>query len=676
MSAFNTLVKYTSNEIKNIAKELDKNLLKQIGERVVSDYRRDEQSRSQWMKRTQDVMKMTLQEKEIKTYPFVGCANIKYPLCTMAALSFASRLYPEIIKDGRVVRTIIYGQDPDGMKQRKAYNTENYMSYQLLCENPEWEPETDKLLHMLPVVGTVFRKVRYDSIAEYPKSELCLPEDIVVNNSITSLKTARRISHKIRVSKNYITEQVRYGYFLDLEDSLVPTTTTNTLTYNLKDVSNLFSKNYAETSDDLADDADYTLVEQHRWLDLDNDGYEEPYIVTCALETGDVLGIYPRFYLEDIKLNEKTGEIKCIAPKCQFVDYHFIPSPDGGFYSLGYGHLLLPINEAVNTLLNNLTDSGSLANLQSGFITRLFKIKEGKISLKMGEYTVIDAPVGTRLSENIFPLPFKEPSAVLFQLLGLLIQAGNQIASINDVLLGEANPQNAPAGSVQELANQGLKVFSAIYKRYYKSAQEEYKYLFELNKRYLTQEKYFNFNDDQFAIAKEDFDDKSIDIMPVADQSLSSDTMRSAQSSALIQLLQTPVGQTLNPIEISKRILETLRITDPEKVIMPPNPNPQPSLEEQKVMLDHQDKMVQAQLLNKELDISAKEVQVKEAKVKLESPAKAAKLYSDAKKNTDDVSDSNRKHNLEERKLDLQAEKNKIEDRKVDVIANKPPRRE
>ena len=261
---------------------------------------------------------------------------------------------------------------------------------------------------------------------------------------------------------------------------------------------------------------------------------------------------------------------------------------------------------------------------------------------------------------------------MLFQLLGLLISAGNQIASVNEVLLGEAKPQNSPSGSVQELASQGLKVFSAIHKRFYNSSKEEYNMLFALNAKYLKDTEYFAFHDNSLAIAREDFNKKDFDIFPIADPGLSSEALRIAQGNALIQLFQTPMANVLNPIEAVKLILSSLRIPNAESLLLPPNPNPEPSIEEKELMIKQQQNLQNAQLKAQEIGLKYKDLNIKEKKVSLESRAKVAKLLADAKKDLSDIGDADRDYQLERDKLILQAQKNTIERDKLNVLKNKP----
>lgn len=665
------LIKLIDPDKPNIAERLSQTKLDKIGKQVTEDYKLDDFSRSDWVSRNEEVMELAMQVVKTKTFPWPNAANIKYPLVTMGAISFASRVYPEIIPDSTVVKCKSYGYDQDGSKAKKGYRVSKHMSYQLLVQNKSWAKETDKLLHMLPILGTVFRKVYWDPIRNIPRSELCHPLNVIVNNNATSLDDASRITHRFCVSKNFIVERIRAGLYLDIDlDELESNISDQTTWEYDTDVSPMPEN---QTGDQPEDD-NYELIEVHRYLDLDGDDYSEPYVVIANPQTAKVLAIYPRFdIMEDVDLNEKD-QIKRITATQHFIDYHFIPSPDGGFYSLGFGRLLQPLNETINSIMNNLIDSGTLANMQGGFISGLFKIKGGNLRPQMGEFTRVDTGPGVRLEDQIMPFMFKEPSQVLFSLLQFLVGAAKEMASINDVLLGQALPQNSPTGSTVELATQGLKVFNCISKRFYADLQNELNIIFRLNSRYLDQESYFRFFDDPQLIAKDDYNLNELDVLPVADPSLSSESVKQMQVTGLIGLMQTPLINVMNLQQTLVHCLELMQTEDPQKYIMQPDPNPKPSIDEQKISLETAKLKVDAELGKAELQLQAQEIQNKRMQVEIkgnESSAKIQKMKADAMRDQAEAEATREKYDIEDRKVDVAEKKVAVDARKINAQSSR-----
>lgn len=603
------------NELKklsNIAEELTDEKLASIGRRVIEGYETDEESRAEWQELADKAMSIAKQTIETKNFPFPNSANVKYPLITQAAIDFASRTYPEVIQNDKVAKAKILGKDPDNKKAERAQRVVEYFSYQLIHSSDEWEESVDKLLHILPVVGTVFKKTHYDTVKKKAISEVCSPASIVVNHHSKSLEEAPRITHVMSFQRNDIISRVRSGIFLDC------------------DIDCMF--------DELETDGFNTeLLEQHCLLDLDNDGYEEPYIVTVHKDSGKVLRIAARF--GKIAKNDKD-EVISIEPEQYFTDFHFIKSPDGGFYSVGLGILLYPLNSAINSLINQLLDAGTLNNNQGGFLGKGLRIKNGNISLKLNEWKVLDAASGTDIARNIVPLPTKEPSPTLFQLLGLLIQVGKDLVSANDVLQGKGQTQNVSPNSIFQLVEQGLKVFNAIFKRLYRSFRKELKKLYNINRAHLTNREYRNVLDDEMADVKIDFANDDMDIVPVADPSMATDIQRLAKAQSIMSL------PTINPAEATKKYLQAMQISEEEiaKLVPEPDPNAPPAPEQMKVMSEvelNQAKtreiLAELQLRPHELIQKSKDSDIREIDAMTraqESKVRQAKMINDAQNNT------------------------------------------
>jgi len=524
----------------NIAEKLDDNTIGKIARRVVTGYNIDEVSRIEWRQKAEAGIKVAKQIAETKSYPWDGAANVKFPMIATAAIQFAARSYPNIVKGPDIVKAMVVGKDLDGQKAARAKRVSRHMSYQLLEGMPEWDEDTDKLLHGLPVFGTYFRKSFFDTLLQSTRSPSINPLNLVVNQGVKSLDTCRRISEKVMLYRNDVIERERAGVFLDK------------------------GAEYMQTHED--EDADELFLEQHCWLDLDEDGYEEPYIVMVHESTQTLVRITARYDHDSVELTEKN-KIKRISPVQYYTKYDFIPDPEGMFYSLGFAHLLGPINESINTLINQLLDAGSMSNLQGGFLGKGVRFQGGAMRFKPGEWKPVEVTGGI-LRDNIFPLPVKDPSAVLFQLLGLLNDTGMKLASVSDTMAGETPSQNTPATTTLAVIEQGLKVFTAIYKRVFRSLKSEFKKIYRLNSLYLEEAEYFRIQDEENIIGSKDYALDDLDIVPVADPNLSTEAQRMARAQALygtIEVNPVPEGR----LALLTEFYESLGVDAVEKYLPP-----------------------------------------------------------------------------------------------------------
>lgn len=577
------LVKYSKEP--NIAKLLSEEKLMKIGDRVKQGYEEDYGSMSEWLGKVEEAMKLSKLTKEPKNTPRPNSANIKFPLITTACFQFAARTYPELVKDGIVVKAKVVGKDTDGSKTLRADRVSRFMSYQLLDDSSDWEAGMDKLLTLLPNIGFVCKKTYYDSIKKMNCSEVCNYKDIVINSNSTSLKDAQRITHILHYHLNDLVEHARAKLFLDEP---------------VKELVDRF-----EELEIIENDA-FDCYEQHRNLDLDEDGYAEPYVVTSLKENNKVLRIVARYREEDIETDEK-GKITKINPIQYFTDYHFLPSPDGKFQSMGFGTLMLHLNESVNTILNQLIDAGSFRNMQGGFIDARFKVQATKDEgFEQGEWRRLKGGTALQsIKDGIIPLEYHEPSSVLFQLLGLLIQTGRELSSSTEALQGTQQAEYVKTGALQSLMDQGLKVFSSIQKRLYRSQKDEYKKLFMLNKYYLDPYIEQNVLDDKLAISQNDFNDKDVDVIPVADPNISSDAQVVGRIQFLMSLLET--SREVDRREILMRALEFAKIPSPEKILPPPDPNAPPPPEILKLQADMHAKADELKIKGEELELKKKD---------------------------------------------------------------------
>lgn len=542
--------------------------LSRIGQTVVDEYDQDVQSRSDWEKRYEQALKLASQVVEAKSFPWKGAANIKFPLLTTACVQFSARAYPALIPGKNVVNCRVTGFDEEGTKQRRAERISRHMSYQILEEMEEWEEDMDRMLIMLPITGTEFKKTYFDPNLGRNVSVHVLAKDLVVNYWAKSLETASRKTHRIWYTPNDFKERVNRGVFLDIDLGQAQSNPDN-----LRPASDLI-QGLSPPSDDV--DAPHLFLEQHRFLDLDGDGYKEPYIVTVHKDTGKVVRIAMRFDEEGVDRDEK-GKILSIKPVEYFTKYSFIPSIDGGFYDFGWGLLLGPINETVNTTINQLLDAGTLSNMQSGFLSRGIRIRGGQNSFQLGEWKTVDSS-GDDLRKGIIPLPVREPSQTLFQLLGMMVESGEKLSNLTDILMGQNPGQNQPATTTMAVIEQGLKVFTAVYKRLYRSLKKEYQKLYRLNRIFLDEKEYFSIVDPNKnrvgEILRSDYKGDPTDVQPSADPNIVSEAQKIARAEALVASLQN--GSPIDPIEVWKRYYEAIGVQDYESLLPKQMPAPPP----------------------------------------------------------------------------------------------------
>lgn len=589
--------------------------LSHIAQQISEGFKVDEDSRVDWKKIIDAIMKLVSVDTETKTTPWPGAANIKYPLIKDAAVNYASRTLPEIIQNDRLVKCVVTGNDPDDQKLQRANRVETYMSYQLLQDESEWEYSLSKLLQILPILGTVFKKTYYSDLDKKPCSELCLPDKIVVNYSCRSMEAARRVTHVISMCTNDIIERQRAGVYdpeIDV-DTLHPDPTNND----------------ARDSDYLID-----ILEQHFWYDLDGDGYKEPYIALVHKDSNQILRIVNRF--KEVQYSKKKEILRIVPIQC-FTDFHFICSFDGGFYSEGFGSLLFSLNDGINSILNQLVDAGTLNNIQGGFISRDIRLKNGNFNFTQGEWKVLETALGTDLKKSIFPMPTKEPSQTLFSLLSLLIQAGKELSQMTDALEGNQPAQNVSNNVMNNLIEQGSKIFTAINKRLFGQLRKEFKKLYELNAEYVDAEHYMMVLDDPQADYKKDFDLKTMDIYPVADPTVSSTTQRLLKSQVLMSL-RTADLRAIDEYTVQSIQLDAAQIKKLLPPIDPKNPPPPPidtqlkqseiqlnSVKSQQIQLQttmdmHKTQLSQQDMQNKTQDANTRT---------MESQARVAKMGAD-----------------------------------------------
>lgn len=548
----------------NIAELLDEDRLKEICEDASHGFDIDEDSCRDWIDMNKEALKMIKADVKSEHTQNYAHSKVIYPLLASANIQLASRLIPHLVRNNRVAECAVLGPDPDGAKAFKAEQVSSFLSYDLLVDSDSWLKESHKLIQMVCAWGTGYRKLCFDDNQDKVLSEVLSPEDVIINSNTSAIEKARRITVRNFMTKNEITEYIRSERFSDV------------------DVEALKAGSSGDDEDlrDLQDtNPVYEILEQFCYIDLDDDGYEEPYVVYFHKDSETVLGIYSGYESEDIHVNTK-GKIKKIVPRPYIIDYHCIDDPAGKYHSMGLNHLLFHQNKSITSILRQLIDSGTLANQQGGFTTKAFKTKKREIKQELGKFTQLEIPPNVDIRSQIMPLPFKEPSQVLFQLLGLLIEAGKETGFVTQALMGESQGQNTPATTMLAIIEQGTRAFKPMVQKMYHSLKKEFKMMFHLYGKFSSFDRIVKFQDVDINVSKEMFNDSELDVMPVADPTQSSEAHRYIKLQALQQLMQTPLMNVLNPQALAMRIFKDLQIERPEELIAPPQPpQPDPKME-------------------------------------------------------------------------------------------------
>mgnify|MGYP003340513277 FL=1 len=568
----------------NIASLLSKQDLETIGVQVVRDFDNDLLSRSSWEKRTEASLKLALQVAENKNFPWANASNVKFPLITIAALQYHARSYPVLVDSDLPVKCRVVGDDKDGLRALRSTRVEQHMSYQLLEEDEDWESEMDKVLITQPIIGCAFKKTYHDPVRKHNISENVLARDLVVNYWTKSLETSSRVTHVLQMTKNEIYERTARGLWLEgISEGRQQQQSSIAMGNPLQNAQDKAQGMQPPEPNDSSTPIE--ILEQHRYLDLDGDGYEEPYIVYVRRDNKKVARIVARYTQKDIERN-KDDVILSIKAEQYFTKYPFIPSPDGGFYDLGFGVLLGPLNESINTIINQLVDAGTMANTAGGFLSRGIKLRGGNYTFNPMEWKHVDT-TGDDLRKGIVPLPVREPSQVLFTLLNLLINYGERIGGSVDILTGQNPGQNTPAETTRTMAEQGMKIFNGIFKRTHRSLKQEFRKLYRLNQIFVTENTPYVSNAKGTGIVlASDYEGPVTDVMPTADPSITSDAQRLNQAAAIAARVAATPG-LYNRYEAEYTFLKAIKVTNIDRILPDPKgPNAVPPPVNPKVQIE------------------------------------------------------------------------------------------
>ena len=532
----------------NLAEHVDENSLKIISSDLVGEYESDQSSRDEWFQAYRKGLELLGFKYEERTMPFAGSSGVTHPLLSESVTQFQAQAYKELLPSGGPVRTQILGT-PDPQTEEQSERVKDYMNYQIMHVMEEFDPELDQMLFYLPLTGSTFKKIYFDATLGRAVSKFVASEDLIVPYTATDLQSAERVTHVLRRTENDIRKMQVAGMYRDVD--VTP----------YKDETRIQeTKNRIEGIQDTGYQEDYTLLEIH--ADLDVEGFEEedgiklPYIVTIDEGSGKVLAIY-RNYEEEDPLKKK---------KQYFVHYKFLPGL--GFYGFGLIHMLGGLSRTATSALRQLIDAGTLSNLPAGFKARGLRIKDDDNPLQPGEFRDVDAPSGD-LRQGLMPLPYKEPSQTLFQLLGFVVQAGQRFATIADQKISDAGGAGAPVGTTMAIMERGTRVMSAIHKRMHYAQRIEFKLLAKIFKEYTEPFYPYDVGKDVVPSVKQaDFDDR-IDIIPVSDPNIFSMSQRVTLAQTQLQLAQADPASH-NMYEAYKRMYQALGVHDIQAILPTP----------------------------------------------------------------------------------------------------------
>lgn len=536
----------------NLAEFMDEGELGALSSQIMADYEDDQSSREEWEDtyiRGLDLLGFKYEDRD---RPFPGASGVTHPMMAEAVTQFQAQAFKELLPSKGPVKTQIMGAVTPEVEMQ-ASRVQEFMNYQITTEMEEYTPEMDQLLFYLPLAGSAFKKVYYDTMKQRPCSLFVPVEDLLVPYSASDLNTCDRITHVVKMTHNEIRAQQLSGAYLDIEikPSYVGVDDVQDKTDELEGIE--------DTSDMM-----YEILECHVTLDLagfeDPDGMHIPYIITIDKTSAKILSIR-RNYREDDPLKAKIQ---------YFVHYKFLPGL--GFYGFGLIHMIGGLSRTATATLRQLIDAGTLSNLPAGFKARGLRIRDDETPLEPGEFRDVDAPSGA-LRESLVPLPYKEPSATLLNLMGICVEAGQRFASTTNLQIGEGN-QELPVGTTMALLEQGTRVMSAVHKRLHYAQKIEFKILARLFGETLPAEYPYLVVGANQNIKQADFDGR-VDILPVSDPNFFSMSQRISLAQQELQLVQSN-PQIHNIKEAYKRMYQALGTENVDALFIPEPPAPAP----------------------------------------------------------------------------------------------------
>ena len=556
-ASLDDIVEITDEHDENLAEQLDANDSAKKAQNLIDAFESDKQARSEWEYRYKQGLQ-TLepdggQSEEEEQRATRGLSTVVHPMIAEAATQFNAKAIAELYPSGGPVKTTIIGEPTEELEEQ-ARRVKDYMNYQITQEMPEYFPDLDTMLFQLPLIGHAFKKVFFDTNLDRQCSQFVKAEDFVVAPDSKDLLTSIRYSHIIRMPRNDYNRYVEGGYYLPIEY----------MGSDIDPAGSIGEEIEGLTSGDEEYNETVTLIEMHVYETFDGiDGIKDdedntnmvafPYVVTVDYDSQKIVSIRRNWEQQDEKKLRQN----------YFISYRFLPGT--GFYGFGLFHLIGGLGKAATGSLRALLDSAAFSNMQGGFKLK-GRVTGGDLQVNPGEFADLDATVDD-VNKAIMPLPFKEPSQTLFNLMTAIVQAGQRFASTADLNVGDVNP-NAPVGSTVALIEQGSKAFSAIHKRLHYSQGQEFKLIAKSNAKYLPEQFDFALSGVTTKIYATDFD-STIDIVPVSDPNIFSTAQRIAQAQSVLQLSQS-APQLYDMYDTHKRMLEALRIPNIGEVLKEP----------------------------------------------------------------------------------------------------------
>ena len=543
----------------NLVEYLDDYVLGSISKKLINDVENDKESRKEWMKTYTDGLKyLGMRFDEQRSQPFEGSSGVIHPILAESVTQFQAQAYKELLPAQGPVKTQIVGQR-DANTEMQAERVAEFMNYYIMNEMPEYDPELDQLLFYLPLSGSAFKKVYYDASIRRPVSKFVPSEDLLVPYEATDLLSAERVTHIVSMSNNEVRKLQLSGFYADIELTGSEVETRDTVTEEIDKIQGVEPEYNNDEQRRLYEI--HTVAEIEGFEDLDENGeptgLKLPYIITIDESSQRVLSIR-RNYEPDDPIKNKIN---------YFVQYKFLPGL--GFYGLGLSHMIGGLSKATTSILRQLIDAGTLSNLPAGFKARGIRIRDEASPLQPGEFRDIDAPGGA-LRDALMPLPYKEPSGVLFSLLGLLVDSGKRFASIADMNIGDSNAA-MPVGTTVALLEKGTKVMSAIHKRLHYSQRTEFKILARVFGEFLPPVYPYETGSGSKEIKLEDFS-KKVDVIPVSDPNIFSMSQRIVMAQELLTMVQSnpEIHGPQGIYEAYYRMYSALGVDNIEALLLPP----------------------------------------------------------------------------------------------------------
>ena len=543
----------------NLAEILDERVLMEISSELVSYYEDDKGGRQEWEDAYTEGLELLGIKYQSREEPFRGASGVTHPVIAEAVTQFQAQAYKELLPSSGPVRTQVVGASTPEVESQ-SHRVQEFMNFQIMNVMDEYDPEMDRLLFYLPLAGSAFKKVYFDDILDRAVSRFVPADDLLVPYNATDLSSASRVTHVIRMNTNDVRKFQAGGFYRDVD----------ILAYEDEDEVREKERNLSGIERTGGDEQDCTLLEVHTDLDLpgfehvspidgEETGIKLPYIVTIDEGSSKILSVR-RNWVEGDEFYKKVQ---------YFSHYKFLPGL--GFYGFGLLHMIGGLGRSATSILRQLIDAGTLANLPAGFKARGIRIRDSDEPLSPGEFRDIDVPGGA-LRESIMPLPYKEPSQTLMALLGFVVEAGQRFAAIADLQVGDGN-QQAAVGTTVALLERGSKVMSAIHKRLHYAQKQEFKMLARVFAESLPPMYPYNVYGAESSIKQADFDDR-IDVIPVSDPNIFSMSQRLALAQTQLQLAQAS-PEMHNLYEAYRRIYEAIGVHNIE-ALLPTPPEPQP----------------------------------------------------------------------------------------------------